>query len=89
VLQDGVGVAQVGLDDRRVVTGFPGPGVGQHHGVVVDVDHPGRRLDRLRDLVHVAPGRQAGAEVEKLPDPGLARQEAAAGEILTGAPVLK
>jgi hypothetical protein len=40
--------------------------------VVVDVDHAGARRDGLRDLVGVVRGRDAGADVEELPDPGLA-----------------
>jgi hypothetical protein len=40
------------------------------HGdrLVVDVDDPRRGVAPLRDLVHVADGRDAGAEVEELAD---------------------
>ena len=43
-------------------------------GVVVDVDNLGFRRDRLGYLVGVLVGGQAGADVEELPDPGLADQ---------------
>ena len=39
--------------------------------VVVDVHDPGVRGDLLGDLVGVLRGRQAGAQVKKLPDPGV------------------
>ena len=37
-------------------------------GVDVGVDDPGVRVGLLGDLVHVALGRDAGADVEELPD---------------------
>ena len=46
------------------------------HRIVVDVHHACVRRDRSRHLVHAALRGQAGAEVEKLADPRLARQEA-------------
>ena len=42
--------------------------------VVVHVNHVGRRRGRLRYLMHVARGRQAGPDVEELPDTRLGRQ---------------
>jgi hypothetical protein len=48
--------------------------VRQHEGVVVDVDDAARRVHPLGDLVGVVDGRQAGADVEKLADVGLARE---------------
>ena len=51
------------------------PAVGQHHRVVVDVDHTGVRVDPLHDLVGVLGRGQAGAAVQVLRDPGLARDE--------------
>nr|BFF02284.1 hypothetical protein GCM10020241_39590 [Streptoalloteichus tenebrarius] len=39
--------------------------------VAVDVDDPGVRVDRPGDLVHVADGRDARAQVEELPDPAV------------------
>jgi hypothetical protein len=51
-------------------------GVGQDHRIVVHVDHAGRRRDRLGDLVGVVRGRDAGADVEELPNAGLGRQVA-------------
>src|SRR5690348_5088048 len=44
--------------------------------VVVHVDDPGLRRDRLGDLVGVARGRDAGADVEELADPGFGGEEA-------------
>ena len=49
-------------------------GVRQHHRVVVDVDDPGLRAGLQGDLVRVAGGGQAGADVDDLPDAGLADQ---------------
>jgi hypothetical protein len=43
--------------------------VGQHDGVVVDVNDARARLHRLCHLVHVAHARQPGTEVEELGDP--------------------
>jgi hypothetical protein len=45
--------------------------VGEHDGVVVDVDDAGFRRDGLGDLVDVGGGGDAGADIEELPDPGL------------------
>jgi hypothetical protein len=42
--------------------------------VVVDIDDARVRVSLLRDLVHVWAGRQAGPDVEKLPDPGIAEE---------------
>jgi len=74
LVQDPAGVTQVtvhvgGLalraaDQQRT-------GVGQDHRIVVHVDHVGLRRDRLGDLVGVVRGRDAGADVEELPDAGL------------------
>jgi hypothetical protein len=47
------------------------PGVLLHQRVDVDVDDPGLRRQPLRHLVDVVGGRQTGADVEELPDPGL------------------
>ena len=49
-------------------------GVGQHHRVVVDVDHAAAGRDVLRDLVGVVRGRDAGADVEELADARLPGQ---------------
>ena len=48
--------------------------MGQHHRVVVHVHHPALRLRALGHLVRVVRGRQAGADVQELADPGLAHQ---------------
>jgi hypothetical protein len=53
-------------------------GVREDDRVVVHVDDPGLRRDRLGDLVGAARGRDAGADVEELPDPRLA------GEVTDG-----
>jgi len=47
----------------------------QHRRVVVHVDHPGAGRGVLGDLVHVAVGRQPGAEIQELPDARLGGQE--------------
>jgi hypothetical protein len=54
--------------------------------VVGDVDHPGLGSDRLRDLVHVALGRQAHADVHELPD--ALRGEVPHGSVAEGLDVL-
>jgi hypothetical protein len=72
------GIAQVGVDvvDRAgYVAGQQRPGVQQDDGVVVDVDNARVRRRREHDLVRVVGGRDARADVEKLPDPGLGGQE--------------
>src|SRR4029450_992580 len=71
VLEELVGLAQVALDGHGVVAGQQGPAVGHTHRVDVDVDHPGLGSGRLGDLVDVALGGQAAAEVDELPDPGV------------------
>jgi hypothetical protein len=42
--------------------------VQQDDRVVVDVDHAGIRGDPLRDLVRVAGGGDAGADIQELPE---------------------
>jgi hypothetical protein len=49
---------------------------GQHDGVVVDMDNPGIWRKTPRNLMRVIRGRNAGADVEKLPDPLVPGQEA-------------
>lgn len=69
IAQDRLRPAQIALDDGRAALALQQrAGVHQHHRIVVDVDHPGAGIDPLRDLVHVARPRQAGAEVEELGD---------------------
>jgi spermidine/putrescine transport system ATP-binding protein len=77
--QDQVGVAQVGVDmvdGPFQGSGEQGPRLGYDHRVVVHVDHPGVRRDRLGDLVGVVRGGQAGADVEELADADLGGQVA-------------
>ena len=58
--EDAVGVAHVRLDDGGVgVLLQQRAAVRQDDGVVVDVHHPGLRVDLLGDLVDVVLGRQA------------------------------
>jgi hypothetical protein len=64
-----IGRAHVGEHHhRRVVAGEQRLAVHGDARVVVHVDHAGRWVDRLGDLVRVLRGRQAGAEVEELAD---------------------
>ncbi len=44
--------------------------MGQHDRVVVHVHHAGGGGDVLRRLVHVLTGRDAGADIQELADPG-------------------
>jgi hypothetical protein len=60
--------------EGHLVVGEQRPGVGQDDRVVVEVDHPGSRVDRVGDLVHVLRGRQPGADVEELSQARLADQ---------------
>jgi hypothetical protein len=48
--------------------------VGQHNGIVVDIHDPCFRCRSLGDLVGVAGGGQAGADVEELPDAKVGHQ---------------
>src|SRR5262249_6992863 len=74
--EDLVRLAQVGLDDGGVgVVAQDELAVGDGDLIVVDVDDPGPGGDALGGLVAVVLGGDAGAYVEKLPDPGLACQE--------------
>jgi hypothetical protein len=76
--QDRIGVANVGLDVGGAALrggGEQGARVDQDERVVVNVDDPGRGLDRLRDLMDVVRRRQARADVEELPQAGVAGQE--------------
>ncbi|AEW97943.1 hypothetical protein SCATT_55720 [Streptantibioticus cattleyicolor NRRL 8057 = DSM 46488] len=69
VVEDDLRVAHVGPDDAgEVVLLQQGAAVGEHDGVVVDVEHPGRRRVALGHLVHVVGGRQAAAHVDELAD---------------------
>src|SRR5580693_4481010 len=66
--EDLVRLEQVLLDDRGVRDALEhGPGVGEDHRIVIDVDHPGRRVGVQGDLVGVAHGRQPGPDVDDLP----------------------
>jgi len=67
--QDLLRVAQVRIDDHGVrVARQDGPAVRDRDRdrVDVDVDHPGVRVGLLGDLVHVALGRYARADIEEL-----------------------
>src|ERR1019366_6443573 len=61
--------AQVAVDDRGVVVaGQDGLAVRDRDRVDLDVGNPGTRIGLMGDLVHVALGRNAGADVEELAD---------------------
>src|ERR1700733_81681 len=49
--------------------------MGQHHRVVVHVDDPAVRIDRVDEAATGLRAGQAGADVEELPDAGLADEE--------------
>jgi hypothetical protein len=71
-------VAQVGVDvfgGTTRVAGQQRPGMGEHNWVVVGIDDPAFRRDGLGDLMGVARGRDAGADVEELPDASFFDQE--------------
>jgi hypothetical protein len=78
VVQDLVGLEDVGADEQRLVVLLQQrPPVREHHRVVVDVEDLGVRLQPLHDLVRVLRRRQAGTTVQVLRDARLAGQEAA------------
>lgn len=69
--QDRVRVADVGVEVAGGALRGAGQQrlcVGEHQRVVVDVDDPGLGGHPLGDLVGVVDGRQAGADVQVLPD---------------------
>src|SRR5579859_1914071 len=68
--EDLPGVPDIALDHCGcgVVDGQQCLGVGDHDGVVIDIDDVRVRAGLPGDLVHVALTGQAGPEVEELPD---------------------
>jgi hypothetical protein len=71
LVEDRVGVAQVGVDvlgGTRLVAGEQRAGVGEDDRIVVRVHDQGLWRDGLGDLVCVACRRDAGADVEELAD---------------------
>src|SRR5690606_26850369 len=75
--EDPLGFAYVGVDvagGALRAAGQQRAGVGEDERVVVDVDDAGVGRGALRHLVGVVDGRQAGADVEELPDADLAGQ---------------
>jgi hypothetical protein len=61
--------AHIALDGYGpLVVGKQCAGVGEHDGIVVDVDGPGIRLHRTGDLVDVLLRRQARADIKELSD---------------------
>ncbi len=75
-LQHRVGLAQVGVHRARIrVVGEQQLAVRDRERLVVDVDDAAAGIRLLRDLVRVADGRDAGADVQELPD-AVARAEA-------------
>jgi hypothetical protein len=78
IVEDPAGLPRIGVYVRggaRLGADQQGPGVGQHDGVVVDVDDPDPRGGGLCDLVHVRAGRKPGADVEELADAQFRGQE--------------
>ena len=76
-IQDRGRIPDVGVDvlaHAFFAAGQQGARVGEYQGVVVHVQDPALRSHPLRDFVRVVGRGQAGADVEELPDPGLARQ---------------
>jgi hypothetical protein len=69
----GVGVNVLGSPGR--VAGEQRPGMNENDRVIVDVDDPAPRRHRLSHLVRVIRRRNAGADVQELPDPCLCGQE--------------
>ena len=72
------GVPQIGLQvigGPLRAAGQQGPGVADHHRIVVHVDDPRLRRGLLRDLVGVVGRRQAGADVQELADAVAAGQQ--------------
>src|SRR5450756_2663825 len=70
---DGVHVADVRVHVADGPTGRrspQGPGVAEHHRVVVHVDGPALRHDGLRDLLRITGRTEADADVDELPDAG-------------------
>ena len=66
---------QVSVDDCGVLAaGKDRLAVGDRDRVDVGIDHPGTGVGLRGDLVHVALGRNAGADVEELADAGLAEE---------------
>ena len=71
-VNDLAGLAQITQHELgSMIGGQQRPRMRGHHLVVVDVDNPRVRIDRLRDLVNVLPGRQACAQIEELVHPRL------------------
>ena len=69
-------IAQVSLDNSGpAVAGQQLAALGHGDRVAVGVQHPRVRRDQLGDLVHVARGRDAGADVDELADARLLREE--------------
>ena len=68
--------AQVRLDDGHPVgAGQQRPAMEEDDRVGVHVEHPGIGRDLMRDLMHVALGGKARADVQELADPRLRGQE--------------
>jgi hypothetical protein len=76
--EHGVGTAQVAQREgggARGAAGEKGMGMGEHHGVVVDVHDARRRRELLGQLVGVGRVGDARADVEELAEADLAGQE--------------
>jgi hypothetical protein len=76
-LEDRVRVPKVRLDVIGLALGAAGQqrlGVAEHHRVIIGVDDPRLGSDPLRDVVGVVGRRQAGPDIEELPDALAIRQ---------------
>ena len=76
--EDLLRLAQVGVDDRRVlIPGQESLAVRDGDRVNVDIDHPGIRAGLLGDLMHVPLSRDAGANIQELAIPASVRNRTA------------
>src|SRR5260370_23236131 len=69
MIENRSGIAEVTINrDGSPVIRKQRLSMGYHYGIVVNVEHSRSRLPSLRNLVHIAARRQAGADVNVLVD---------------------
>ena len=76
VIQDARRIPHIPLD--RPHPGTPAqqrPRVRYHHGVVIDIHHPGPRLQLMRHLMDMAGRRKPRADINELPDARLGSEK--------------